>query len=208
MGQVATAIGAHLLTRPLERLTLQIGEHQFHRTSGAAEDNGLDVVSPQVLCQADAFLQQAAPQAQLPIHNRRVVDQEMPGGVGGAVVVHQRDWFLDQAAGQLQRIADGGRGENELRGTAVEPGHPLQAAHDVGHVGAEHAPVGMHLVYHHKAQAAEEVSPGSVMRQYAGMQHIGIADDHPGPATNGRSGGGRRVAVVSGNRNCLLLGTL
>ena len=41
----------------------------------------------------------------------------------------------------------------------------------------KHAAIGVHFINHNKAQIAEEVRPVRMMRQDAGMKHVGIAQD-------------------------------
>ena len=87
--------------------------------------------------------------------------------------------LLDDPLGQLARVADGGRAADEHRPAAVEGGHPLEAAHQVGQVGAEHPPVGVDLVQHDVAQALEELDPLGVVGQHPRVQHVRVGDHHP-----------------------------
>ncbi len=74
--------------------------------------------------------------------------------------------------------------------------HPLQPPDDVGDVRAEDAAIAVHLVDDDVSQPVEELVPLGVVRQDAGVQHVGIGDDDvPGPA-NQPPLGRRRVAVI------------
>ena len=99
--------------------------------------------------------------------------------------VHQRDRRFDQPLGQFRWVADGGGGQDELRLRPVEGRHALQPADDIGDVRAEHAPVGMHLVDDHEAQVAQEIRPVGVVRQDAGVQHVGVGEDDAGVFADG-----------------------
>ena len=76
------------------------------------------------------------------------------------------------------------------------PADALQAAQHVGEVAAEHAPVGVQFVDDDVAEVLEEPRPSRVVRQHAGMEHVGIAEDDVGAGANRAPRVGRRVAVV------------
>ena len=118
-----------------------------------------------------------------------------------AILVDQLDGRLDQAARQLLRIADGGRGENELRLRTVEIRHAPEAANDIGNMRAEHAAITVHLVDDDEAQAAEELSPVGMVRQDAGVEHIGVGKDDAGLLADQGALALRCVAVINGCGN-------
>ena len=60
---------------------------------------------------------------------------------------------------------------------AVEGGDAFQPPDHVADVAAEHAAVAVHLVDHDVFEAREEGDPLGVVRQDAGVEHVGIADD-------------------------------
>ena len=45
-------------------------------------------------------------------------------------------------------------------------------------MAAEHAAICMQLVDHHEAQVLEELRPARMVRQDAGVQHVGVAEHH------------------------------
>ena len=144
-------------------------------------------------------LQQAgAAQAQLTVDDRRVVEDEVALALGGAVMVDQRDRRLDQPLGQLLRVCQRRRGAKEVRVAAVEAADALQAAQHVGHVAAEDAAVGVQLVQHHVAQAAQQFGPLRMVGQDAGVQHVGIRQDGTCLASDAAALALRGVAVVGG----------
>ena len=183
-----------------ERALAQVGQDQLDRAARAPEDDGLDVVSQQVLRQAHALLQRAAADAQFGVHHRRVVDKERAWAARCPVLVDQRYRRGDQALRQLLRIGDGSRGQDELRLRAVEMGDALQAAQHVGDVRAEHTPVDVRLVDDHKTQVVEEFDPAGVVRQQTDVQHIRVAEQQAGLAAHRRAGVGGRIAVVDAQR--------
>jgi hypothetical protein len=53
---------------------LQVSQHHFNTPARDAENNDLDAVSQQIIRQVDAFLERAAPDAQVAVHNGWVID--------------------------------------------------------------------------------------------------------------------------------------
>ena len=123
-------------------------------------------------------LQQRAPaHAQVGVEQRRVVEDEALLAARSAAAVDQLQvGNLQQPLGQVQWVADGGGRAEEARRRAVELTDPLQAAHHVGDLGAEHAAVGVQLVDDHVLQRREEAPPPRVVGQDAGVQHVGIGE--------------------------------
>ncbi len=161
-----------------------------------AKDDRLDLVGQQVGGQAHALLHHAAADAEVFIHDRRVVDQEVLGAARRTILVHQFNPVLDQLTGQLDRVGNRGRGQDEIGVRAVKLGDPLQTAQHIGDMRAKHAPVGVHLVDHDVLQVGKELGPLGVVRQDPGMEHIRVGDDDPGILPHfgpGRLGG---IAVV------------
>ena len=86
-----------------------------------------------------------------------------PRGAPSAVTATAASPVSSRAQGGL---ADGGRGEHEHRARTcsaarrgVPGGDPAQPPQDLGHVRAEHPPVGVAFVDHHVAQPAEAARP-------------------------------------------------
>ena len=86
----------------------------------------------------------------------------------------------DKPACQFAGIAHRGRAEHIGGPRAVAPGQTVQPPEDLGHVRAEHPPVGVGLVHHHVGQARQKGGPLLVVGQDAQVQHFRIADQHCG----------------------------
>ena len=82
-----------------------------------------------------------------------------------------------QALGQLDRVGDRRRGEQEARLGAVGRGDPPQPPQHVGDVRAEHAAVDVRLVDDDDGEVGEEVAPGGVVGQDPDVQHVGVGED-------------------------------
>ena len=134
--------------------------------------------------------------AELAVHDRRVVDREVPLPAGGAAPVHQRHLALGEGLGQLPRVADRGRGADELRPRAVELAEPPQPPEDVRDVRAVDPAQAVQLVHHHVAQVLEELHPLRVVRQDALVEHVGVRDHDVRPRPDRLARVLRRVPVV------------
>ena len=86
----------------------------------------------------------------------------------------------DKCARQFAGIAHRGRAEHIGGPRAVAPGQTVQPPEDLGHVRAEHPPVGVGLVHHHVGQARQKGGPLLVVGQDAQVEHFRIADQHRG----------------------------
>ena len=138
----------------------------------------------------------AAADSQLPVHHRRIVEDEIFLAAGRAVAIHQLKWRFHQRLGQLLGIRNGRRTADELRLRAIELADPLQPAHHVRQMAAVNAAIIMQFVDHHVAQVLETFRPLGVMRQNAAVQHVRIGQHHVGALANGAARILRRVAVV------------
>jgi hypothetical protein len=104
------------------------------RTRSAAEHHGL--------------LHVARADAELGVHDRRVVEEEAPRPLRSAALVEvtSRSRAAEEARGVLARVADGGRGADEHGARAVERRDAEKSPDHVGDVRAEDALVGVQLV--------------------------------------------------------------
>ena len=96
------------------------------------------------------------------------------------------------------RVADGGRGQDELRGAAVVRDQAAQAPEDHRHVRPEHAARHVRLVHHDQAETEQEVGPPLVSREDARVQHVRVGHHQVRVAPDERPLGLGRVAVVDG----------
>ena len=58
----------------------------------------------------------------------------------------------------------------------------------IGNMRAEDAPVGVHFIDDDEAQAAEEFHPVGVVRQDAGVKHVGVGQDDARLLADGERG--------------------
>ena len=98
-------------------------------------------------------------------------------------------------------IANRGRGENELRIGPIESGHTFQPPQYVRHVRAEHAPIGVHFIDDYEFQVAKKLRPIGVMRQNAGVEHIGVGKDDVRIFADGGAVALRCIPIVNGSRD-------
>ena len=111
------------------------------------------------------------------VDQRRVPHRHLAPGPRRAVVVDQLERRPDQPLGQLDRVGDRRRGEQEARLRAVGARHPAQPPQHVGDVGAEDAAVGVGLVDDDPVEVGEEVAPALVVGQQADVEHVGVGED-------------------------------
>ena len=116
-------------------------------------------LADQVGKQLGGLGQDRAPAHRPRVDDRRVPDPDPPAGTRSAVGVDEAEGLAHQPLGELHRIGDRGRGEDEPGAGAIKARHPPQPAQDVGDVRPEHAPVGVGLVNDHPVEAGEEVPP-------------------------------------------------
>ena len=114
----------------------------------------------------------------------------------GTVGVDEPKGETRQPLGELDRIGDRRRGEDEARLGAVYPGHAAQSAQHVGHVRAEDPAVGVRLVDDDPAESGEEIPPALVVREDAHAQHVGVREDEVRAPADRRAVVSRGVAVV------------
>jgi hypothetical protein len=138
----------------------------------------------------------AAAQAGGLVQQRRLPEGEGDRAARRAVLGDRLDRLADQPAGQLGRVAEGGRGEHEGRAGPVAGGQPAQAAQDRGHMGAEHPAQGVGLVHDHVGEPAQERRPALVAGEDAAVEHVRVGQHQVGAAPDHRPVGGRGVAVV------------
>ena len=207
-GEIAAAVAAEFVrvATGVAHGIAQIGEQQFGAQPRTGEKDGLHVVVEQAFADFLRFQQAAAPQAQFGIDEGRVVEEEVLFAGGRAIFVDEGDGRFDQAVGVFGGVGDGGRGEDEVGISAVEAADAAQAADHVGHVRAEHAAVGVDFVDDDDAQAAEKLGPVGVVRQDAGVQHVGVAEQQSGAFADAFALALRRVAVVGRHGHIRLQG--
>ena len=143
-----------------------------------------------------AFQRRRTPDAELPIDDGRVVEEQALGPARRTVVIHQRDRAARQPFGQLFGIGDCRGAADDDRVAVVKGADAPEAAQHVREVAAEDAAVGVQLVDHDVAQVGEQFDPARVVWQHAGVQHVRVGDDDVAGLSNRLPGADRRVAVV------------
>jgi hypothetical protein len=174
----------------------QVAQQQLGRQTRTGKNDGLHTGLNEASGDILGRQYGTAPDTQLRIDQRWIVEQNMLLATRSAIVVHQRDRGFDQPLGQLARVGDGGRGTDEAGVRAMETAHPLQPAQHVRHVPAKDTPVGVQLVEDHIAQVREQARPAGVVGENAGVKHVRIGHQQPDLTSNGGALGRGRIAIV------------
>ena len=178
--QKARAIGGNaLLVRA--GLTARPKADQFCHPPGSAIDDGAQIAGQSRLEQINGRCGRALfgiekSEMPWPARGAGLINDYRRGDLAGARSASR----ADEPGRQLAGIAHRGRAEHIGGPRAVASGQAVQTAENLGHVRAEHAPVGVGLVHHHKAQTRQKGGPLFVVGQNAQMQHFRIADQHRG----------------------------
>ena len=96
----------------------------------------------------------------------------------------------------VARVADGGRGAEQLRARAMKARDAEEAPEDVGDMRAEDPPVDVQLVDDDVAEILQRARPARVMRQHPGVQHVGVREDDARPLASRTARVARRISVV------------
>ncbi len=114
-----------------------------------------------------------------------IIQDEVAFTLGGTAFFDGVDIDAEEASGVVFGVGNGGRRRDEPGFAPVEFTDTLQAAKDEGNVTAEDTPVGMEFIDDDEFQVFEEFSPFDMVRQDAGVQHIGITEDNMAAFTDG-----------------------
>ncbi len=172
-----------------------LGEH-LHVEPAGGEHDGLDLVVDEVACDLARRGERRLADAQLAVHDGRVIEDEGLLGLRRPALIDERHLALQQVLGVLLGVCHRGRAADEHRVGPVEPADPLQPAEHVGQMAAEHPAVDVQLVHHHVLQIGKELLPLGVVRQDAGMQHVGVGDHHMALLADGLARVIGRIAVI------------
>ena len=176
--QIAAAIGEH--PRRSARVAIEdvfevLGDHLDHQPR-AREDDVLQPGLGRHPRDAGGLRARRGADAEVRIDHRRIPQQQMALALRRAAVGDRHHRRADQPLGQLGRIGDGRRGEDELRPDPIELADPLQPAEDISDVRAEHTTVAVQFVDDDERQRLEELRPLGVMRQDRLVQHVRVRD--------------------------------
>ena len=181
--------------RRLQRFA-QVAQQQLDAHARRREHDRLHACLQQPRADDARGVHRALANAQLAVHDRRVVDRDDLPPARRAVIVDQRHGPADDVPRQLGRVGDGGRAANEDRVGAVEAADAVQPPDDVRHVAAEDAAILVQLVDDDVAEVLEQLHPLRVVRQDARVQHVRVRDDDVARLAHLATRIARRVAVV------------
>ncbi len=170
--------------------------HELRRLAALREADRPQAAGDESGVEARCLAERARAEAQLRVDERRVPERDRPFRARRRVLVHHRRFDAEKGAGELARVRDRRRGEQELRVGAVHARDPAQPAEDVPDVRAEDAAVHVRLVDDDVAEVREHVAPAVVVREHAHVEHVRVGQDEVGPAADLPAPLGRRVAVV------------
>jgi len=168
------------------------------------EDHGLQVVFQKLLGDAGRFVDIAAADAEGAIHYRRIVEDESFFSGRSAVGGLDFDLGFEEARGEFAGIGDGCGAADKLWISAVETGDAAEAAEDIAEMAAENAAVGVEFIEDDVAEIFEEARPARMVREDAGVKHVGIGENDVTLFADGFAGVARSVAVVSENTEAII----
>ena len=196
--EIAAPVAADDALRPrlrLERL-LEVRDEHLGREARRREHDRLQALREERERDVARRVERRLADPELAVDDRRVVDREVALAARRAAAVDERHLALGERLGELLRVADRGRGADELGLRAVELAQPPQPAEDVRDVRAVDAAQAVQLVDHHEAQVLEQLHPLRVVRQDALVEHVGVRDHDVRPRADRLARVLRRVPVV------------
>ena len=115
--QVAAAVPADhaLRSRPRLQGVLQVRDEDLRREPRRREHDRLQALLQEGEGDVAGAAEGGPADAELPVHDRRVVDREVALAARRAALVDERHLAAGEALGQLLRVADGGGRAEELR---------------------------------------------------------------------------------------------
>ena len=202
--QVAAPVGRH----PGHQRRLHLGEHplraerrQLRTTTRADEGQRAGTFDDEVRQHPRRLRARGSPHRRAVLARQLVEQGRLPQRDGAArsgrpVVGHGHDLPPDQPCREGRRVRHRRRRQHDRRTRSVAGADPQQAAQQERHVRAEQPAVGVALVQHDVAQAAQIARPSAVLRQQRAVQHVGIAEQPPPVLAGPVALGERGVAVV------------
>ena len=202
--QVAAAVGRH----PGHQRRVHLGEHPLRaerrqlRTATRTDEGQRARTFDDEVGQHPRRLRARGSPHRRAVLARQLVEQgRLPQRDGAArrgrpVVAHGHDLPPDQPCREGRRVRHRRRRQHDRRTRSVAGADPQQAAQQERHVRAEQPAVGVALVQHDIAQAAQIARPSAVLRQQRAVQHVGVAEQPPPVLAGPVALGERGVAVV------------
>ncbi len=202
--QVAAPVGRH----PGHQRRLHLGEHplrterrQLRTATRTDEGQRARTFDDEVRQHPRRLRARGSPHRRAVLARQLVEQGRLPQRDGAArggrpVVAHGHDLPPDEPCREGRRVRHRRGRQHDRRTRSVPGADPQQAAQQERHVRAEQPAVGVALVQHDVAQAAQIARPSGVPRQQRAVQHVRIAEQPPpvlaGPVPLGERG----VAVV------------
>ncbi len=168
------------------------------------EDHGLQIVFQKFLGHARGFVDVAAADTQRAIHDGRIVENESFFRGGSAVRIEDFDFGFEKARSEFPGIGDGCGATNKLRIAAVKTRDAAESAENIAKMATEDAAVGVQFVDDNVAKIFEQARPARVMRENAGVQHVGIGENDLAFFADSFAGIGGRVAIVGENAEAIV----
>src|SRR5207253_1392568 len=134
---------------------------------------------------------------ELPVHHRRIIEDEKLLAARRSVALDQLEAISRKRLGELPRVGDCRGAADELRLRAIKLADAPETPQKIGKMTPIYAAVVMQLVHYHIPQVLEELCPTGVMRQDSGVQHVRIRKDHVRALPDGFAGVLRRVPIES-----------
>ena len=153
-------------------------------------------MAQQFLRHGPGLVQAALADAQLLIHHRGIIENEVPFAGGRAVFRYGGNFPSGQGLRQLHRVLNGGAAQNVLGMAAVKLAQPFQPPEHIGQMTAEHAAVGVNFVDDNVLQIFKQLHPLGMVGQNIGVEHIRVGDHDMARLTDGFPGGVLGIAVV------------
>ena len=179
--RVAGAVGrkavAVLPAEPVEREAVD----QLGRLAALREAERPQTALDELRHQPRRLAERARADAELLVEQRRVPERDRPLGPRRGVALDDREVDPDERPGELRRVRDRRRGEQELRVGAVDARHPAQAAQHVADVRAEDAAVDVRLVDDDVGEVREHVAPAVVVGKDADVEHVRVREHEVRP---------------------------
>src|ERR1019366_763122 len=117
---------------------LQIGEQDLRMQSAIRENNRLQLACKQFLGYPRGFIDIAAPNAEVSINHRRIIENEKFFPSRCAILLDHVDFALDQLRGQLAGVCNRSGTADELRIRTVEPRDASQSSQHIRKMASEY----------------------------------------------------------------------
>jgi len=202
-GQISAAVSTHGLAGEAAAIegVFEVRDEDLCRQPVVREHQRLQIPLDELERNPARLVDVAPADAQLPIHYRRIVQDEEALTARRAVAVHQVEGIAGQGFGQLPRVGNGCGAADEPRPRSVEFADSLEAVDQVGQVAAVNSPIVMQFVDNDIAQVLEVFGPARVMRQDPAVQHVRVGQDNVGALPDGLARFLGSIAVICEGAN-------